>query len=203
MFVNFIRNHITKSSFKLLTRLLFVGVIVALTLGFVVLTLTVSWKLFLWFLWISYFSIGKNEMEWKKHDSLGSYLCQEVYSNNFICQWTPSFGLEFVLLRSPLFDLLCPCWFLLLLQKTHWSQTFCCNLFGSFRLFCQCHGQTFVGFGSCCLYYGCYGFIFSHHFLLQIYQRNSNSFFFLIGKFFSFKIIFFFFLFMKLKIFLD
>jgi len=40
MFVNFIRNHVTKSSFKLLTRLLFVGVIVALTLGFVVLTIT-------------------------------------------------------------------------------------------------------------------------------------------------------------------
>lgn len=40
MFVNFIRNHITKSSFKLLTRLLFAGVIVALTLGFVYLTIT-------------------------------------------------------------------------------------------------------------------------------------------------------------------
>lgn len=42
MFVNFIRAHITKASFKLLTRLLFAGVIIVLALGFVYLTITVK-----------------------------------------------------------------------------------------------------------------------------------------------------------------
>lgn len=40
MFVNFIRNHVSKQSFRLLTRLLFIGVVSALTLAFVYLTLT-------------------------------------------------------------------------------------------------------------------------------------------------------------------
>ncbi len=181
MFVMFIREHITKDSFKLLVRLIFAGVILALALGFRYLTITVNYYQIktkflrrklngveeVWLYWIPHMprssfplllqflnikqQLGHHSSLISTSSSSSPPLVSTIASEN---QPKLSFSVQFILsfLSTLLVNLL-----------------LCANHINPIR----CHGSFTVGLGSCCMYHGWYWSFWAHQILYQIFEKKS------------------------------